>query len=100
MPDNTLPIPQPSPKSAAAARADGLADANTDQAFGAVKQISNKGKTTCPNPIYSSQMFSHFHPRANFIGTMAQVIKVPERIVSPNPMVTVNPMAFASGAVR
>jgi hypothetical protein len=31
-------------------------------------------------------MFSHFHRRANFMGTMAQVIMVPDRRVRPSPM--------------
>ena len=39
-------------------------------------------------------MFSHLHFRENFIGTMAQVMMIPDRIVKARAIITVISIAF------
>jgi hypothetical protein len=68
-PVNVAPMPQQTPKPAIADSALAEVKPYTAATLGTVTSVSNHGKTTSPVAANMSQMFSYFHPRANFMGT-------------------------------
>ena len=64
------------------------------------RRAKTQGKIRYANVANTSQKFSHFHPRENFMGTMMAPFSNPESIESRRPTGTLNVMFSLRGLAK